>query len=77
MAAICYYVSRHVVYFREVIQMHLLRFVLMAWSTLGVVSVFFLFWLCKRTAATVMDPSGLISFSPEPADNQPGEVHAA
>jgi len=57
--------------------MHLLRFVLTAWSTLGVVTVFFLFWLCKRTAATVKDPDRLISFSPERTDNQPGEVRAA
>jgi hypothetical protein len=30
--------------------MHFLRFFLMAWLALGIITVFFLFWLCKRTA---------------------------
>jgi hypothetical protein len=36
--------------------MHLLRLLLMAWLSLGLVSVLFLFWLCKRTAAMIGDP---------------------
>jgi len=31
--------------------MHLLRLFFMAWLGLGVASIFFLFWLCKRTDA--------------------------
>lgn len=30
--------------------MHVLRLILAAWLALGIVSVFFFFWLCKRTA---------------------------
>ena len=47
---------------RQVTAMHFLRLFLMAWLALGFVSVLFLFWLCKRTAATVEDSGG--SFSP-------------
>src|ERR1700732_4869913 len=35
--------------------MHFLRLFLTAWLTLGTVTVFLLYWLCKRTAATVKD----------------------
>ena len=31
--------------------MHLLRLFFMAWLGIGVGSIFFLFWLCKRTDA--------------------------
>jgi hypothetical protein len=41
--------------------MHLLRLFLMAWLSLGIVSVFLLFWLCKRTAARVKEPGELTS----------------
>jgi hypothetical protein len=41
--------------------MHLLRLFLMAWLSLGIVSVFLLFWLCKRTAARLKEPSELTS----------------
>jgi hypothetical protein len=33
----------------------------MAWFAVGVVTVFFLFLLCKRTAAAVKEPSGFSS----------------
>lgn len=33
--------------------MHLLRIFFVAWLELGIVTVFFLFWLCKRTAQRV------------------------
>lgn len=33
----------------------------MAWLSLGIVSVFLLFWLCKRTAARVKEPGELTS----------------
>jgi hypothetical protein len=48
--------------------MHLLRLLLMAWLALGIVSLCFLFWLCKRTDMTAKEPSKLISFSPQPAE---------
>ena len=35
--------------------MYLLRLFLTAWLALGIVTVFFLFWLCKRTAAVVKE----------------------
>jgi hypothetical protein len=50
---------------REVFPMHLLRLLLKAWLVLGTVSVFLLFWLCKRTAATIRDPDD--QFSPPDA----------
>jgi hypothetical protein len=33
--------------------MHLLRLFLTAWLVLGIATVFFLFWLCKRTAQAI------------------------
>ena len=43
--------------------MHLLRLILMAWFVLGIGSLFYLFWLCERTAAKVKDLNE--SFSPQ------------
>jgi hypothetical protein len=63
--------------FVRVIQMHFLRLFLMAWLPLGIVSVFFLFVLCKRTAATVKEPGRVNPFSPQSTDKQVGEIHAA
>jgi hypothetical protein len=37
---------------------------LLAWLSLGTVTLVFLFWLCKRTAAAVKDPIKLGSLSP-------------
>jgi hypothetical protein len=48
--------------------MQLLRLLLMVWLALGIVSLCFLFWLCKRTDMTAKEPSKLISFSPQPAE---------
>ncbi len=44
--------------------MHWLRMFLLAWLSLGTVTLVFLFWLCKRTAAAVKDPIKLRSLSP-------------
>ena len=33
--------------------MYLIRPFLMGWLSLGIVTVFFLFWLCRRTTATI------------------------
>jgi len=57
--------------------MHLLRLFLTAWLTLGIVSVFFLFWLCKRSVVTDQEPGRLVSFGPQSTDNSSGEVRAA
>jgi hypothetical protein len=46
--------------------MHLLRLLLMAWLALGIGSLFYLFWLCERTAAKVKDLNE--SFSPQRAE---------
>ena len=35
----------------------------MAWLSVGMLTVFFLFWLCKRTAATVSKEPGELIFS--------------
>jgi hypothetical protein len=48
--------------------MQLLRLLLMVWLALGIVSLCFLFWLCKRTDMTAKQPSKVISFSPQPAE---------
>jgi hypothetical protein len=59
--------------------MYLLRLFLMAWLAVGVVTVFFLFLLCKRTAAAVKDPGGFTSHRHADlgANNASGEVRAA
>jgi uncharacterized membrane protein YsdA (DUF1294 family) len=44
--------------------MHLLRLFFTAWLALGAVTVFLLFWLCKRTAAKAKDPLPHISAIP-------------
>ena len=40
--------------------MHLLQWLLIAWFALGIVSVSLLFWLCKRTAAAIVDADKLL-----------------
>jgi len=61
--------------------MHLLRLFLMAWLSLGILTVFLLFWLCKRTAATVSKGTGRPIFPPQRAnlggDNSSGQARAA
>jgi hypothetical protein len=61
--------------------MYLLRLFLMAWFAVGVVTVFFLFLLCKRTAAAVKEPGGFTSFSHPQTDfganSTSGEVRTA
>jgi len=41
--------------------MHLLQVFLLGWLSIGVATVVFMFWLCKRTAAAVKDPATLSS----------------
>jgi hypothetical protein len=66
--------------------MHWLQVFLLGWLSFGIGTVVFMFWLCKRTAATVGDNAGkeavkLGSFSPRRAEfatsNLSGEVRSA
>jgi len=61
--------------------MYVLRLFLMAWLAASAVTVFFLFLLCKRTAAAVKEPGGFTSFSHQQAalgaNNASGEVRIA
>ena len=52
----------------EVKTVHWLRMFLLAWLSLGTVTLVFLFWLCKRTAAAVKDPIKLGSLSPSESE---------
>jgi len=49
-----------------------LRLLLMAWLVLGIVSLFYLFWLCERTAAKGRDSNAF--FSPQRAEVCTGGV---
>jgi hypothetical protein len=49
---------------QQVIEMHFLRLFFLAWLAFGTVTVFLLFWLCKRTAARLKDPLPDISAVP-------------
>jgi|HubBroStandDraft_3_1064219.scaffolds.fasta_scaffold15869_4 hypothetical protein len=58
--------------------MYLLRLFLMGWFSAGIVTVFFLYWLCSRTAAPLKE--GKLSTFPDQrsgTDNQSHEVRAA
>jgi hypothetical protein len=58
--------------------MYLTRLFLMGWLSLGIVTVFFLHWLCRRTAATIK--GGKLGAFPDQRsgiDNQSHEVRAA
>jgi hypothetical protein len=59
--------------------MYLLRLFLMAWFAVGAVTAFFLFLVCKRSAAAVKEPSGFTSHRQTDlgANNASGEVRAA
>ncbi len=48
--------------------MHWVWMFLFIWLSLGVATVAFLFWLCKRTAANVNGPVKLGSFPPQRAE---------
>jgi hypothetical protein len=54
---------------------------LVAWLSLGIVTLVFLLWLCKRTAAAVKDPIKLGSLSPSEPDfgtsNLSSKLHSA
>lgn len=45
--------------------MHWVWMFLLGWLSLGIVTVGFFFWLCKRTAATVNDPVKVGSLPPQ------------
>ena len=58
--------------------MYLLRLFLMGWFSAGIVTVFFPYWLCSRTAAPLKE--GKLSTFPDQrsgTDNQSHEVRAA
>jgi hypothetical protein len=44
--------------------MHVLGLLLAAWTTLSLAAVFFLYWLCNRTATALKEPGGA-SLRPE------------
>jgi hypothetical protein len=48
--------------------MHWVRMFLLVWFSLGMITVAFLFWLCKRTAATVNDPVKIGALPPQRAE---------
>ena len=41
--------------------MHWLQMIVLGWLSFGLTTVFFMFWLCKRTAATVKGTGSLSS----------------
>jgi hypothetical protein len=53
---------------REGDKMHWLQMFLLGWLTLGIATVVFLFWLCKRTASTVNYPAKPAAFPPQQAE---------
>ena len=48
--------------------MHWVWMFLFGWLSLGFATVAFLFWLCKRTAATLNGPVKVGSLSPQRAE---------
>jgi hypothetical protein len=48
--------------------MHWLQMFLLGWLSLGLLTVVFMFWLCKRTAADIKDPIQTTSFSAQRAE---------
>jgi hypothetical protein len=62
-------------------KMHWLQVFIMGWLFFGLTTVFFLFWLCKRTAAAVKDPVKAGSLSPPRAEfdanKLSSELHSA
>jgi hypothetical protein len=49
-------------------KMHWLQMLLLGWLSLGTATVAFLFWLCKRTAATLNHAARPASFPPQRAE---------
>jgi hypothetical protein len=41
---------------KELKNMHWLQMFLLGWLSFGLTTVLFMFWLCKRTAAALIDP---------------------
>jgi hypothetical protein len=48
--------------------MHWLQTFILGWFFLGLTTIFFLFWLCKRTAAAVKDPVHPVSLPSQRAE---------
>jgi hypothetical protein len=48
--------------------MHLLQVFLLGWFSVGLATVVFMFWLCKRTAASIKDPATASSLAPPRAE---------
>jgi hypothetical protein len=48
--------------------MHWLQLFIVGWLSLGLTTVVFMFWLCKRTAAGIKDPIQTGSFSAQRAE---------
>jgi hypothetical protein len=48
--------------------MHWLLAFVLGWLSFGLTTVFFLFWLCKRTASAVKDPANAVSLPPQRAE---------
>jgi len=44
--------------------MHWVGMFLLVWISFGITTVAFLFWLCRRTAATINDPVKLSALPP-------------
>jgi hypothetical protein len=45
--------------------MHWLQIFLLGWLSFGLTTVIFMFWLCKRTAASLADPVRTTAISPQ------------
>jgi len=45
--------------------MHWLQMFLLGWLSFGLTTVLFMFWLCKRTAAALIDPLKTAPLSPQ------------
>jgi hypothetical protein len=48
--------------------MHWLQIFLLGWLSFGLTTVLFMFWLCKRTAATLNESVKTTSISPHRAE---------
>jgi hypothetical protein len=49
-------------------KMHWLQVFIVGWLSLGITTVVFMFWLCKRTAAGIEDPIQTSSLSAQRAE---------
>jgi hypothetical protein len=48
--------------------MHWLQMFLLGWVSFGLTTVLFMFWLCKRTAASLNEPVKTASIAPHRAE---------